>query len=163
MMRIHQVPRLITKLYATVNELSSLFPDRPFTPDGHLVGSIGEVVAAYIYDLELKRPSNQGFDAQILKSRETVEVKLTSRTQINISEQDTYADVLIVLRLVEGRRFEEVYAGPFPRDFIKTRTFNKRKFTSVAISSLRELNRHCYKVDGRIAELNQSFVDDHDQ
>jgi hypothetical protein len=121
------------------------------------------VVAAYIYDLELKRPSNQGFDAQILKSRETVEVKLTSRTQINISEQDTYADVLIVLRLVEGRRFEEVYAGPFPRDFIKTRTFNKRKFTSVAISSLRELNRHCYKVDGRIAELNQSFVDDHDQ
>lgn len=161
-MQIHQVPRLITKLYATVNELNSLFPDRPFTPDGHLVGSIGEVVAAFLYDLELERCSNPGFDARIRSSGETVEVKLTSGTQINISEQDVYADVLIVLRLVKGRLFEEVYAGPFPTVFIKTRTFNKRKFTSVAISSLDKLNCHCFKIDERIAELNQFFVANHD-
>jgi hypothetical protein len=162
-MPTHQVPRLITKLYATVSESSLLFTDRPFTHDGHLVGSVGEVVASYIYDLELERCSNPGFDARIRSSGKTVEVKPTSGTQINISEQNTYADVPIVLRLVEGRRFEEIYAGPFPRDFIKTRTFNKRRFASVAISPLCKLNRHRYEVDGRTAELNQSFVDAHDK
>jgi hypothetical protein len=50
MKKIGQVPALIRALYRTVAELQTLFPDRPFTPDGHLVGSLGEVIAAHNYD-----------------------------------------------------------------------------------------------------------------
>jgi len=67
-----RVPALIAQLYDTVWALNKLFPDRPFTPDGHLVGSIGEVIAAYIYGLELEKCSNAGFDAKTQTSK-TVE------------------------------------------------------------------------------------------
>lgn len=40
------IPALISQLFCIVGALNDLYPDRPFTPDGHLVGSIGEVVAA---------------------------------------------------------------------------------------------------------------------
>ena len=33
---------LMTRLYDVVRELEAMFPGRYFTPDGHMVGSIGE-------------------------------------------------------------------------------------------------------------------------
>ncbi len=55
-MHLDEVPRLIGRLYDIVDRLEELFPGRKFTPDGHLVGSIGEVIAANLYDLELLPP-----------------------------------------------------------------------------------------------------------
>ena len=43
---IHAIPSLVQELYSIVDRLDELFPGRRFTPDGHLVGSIGEVLAA---------------------------------------------------------------------------------------------------------------------
>jgi hypothetical protein len=40
---VDQVPRLAGCPYEIVSELENLFPGRRFTPDGHLVGSPGEV------------------------------------------------------------------------------------------------------------------------
>jgi len=37
---------LIRQIYAIVDELERLYPGRRFTPDGHLVGSIGEAYSA---------------------------------------------------------------------------------------------------------------------
>ena len=42
---------LVKQLYATVNELETMFPNRHFTPDGHLVGSLGECLVADAYGL----------------------------------------------------------------------------------------------------------------
>ena len=39
---VEKVPGLVGELYALVAQLEALFPGRRFTPDGHLVGSIGE-------------------------------------------------------------------------------------------------------------------------
>jgi hypothetical protein len=58
---------LVEQLYKTVNELESMFPGRHFTPDGHMVGSIGECLVADAYDLTLENASNKGFDASKLK------------------------------------------------------------------------------------------------
>ncbi|WP_155253486.1 DUF6998 domain-containing protein [Bradyrhizobium japonicum] len=44
-MRIN-LPKPVTDIYRAVAELEALYPGRKFTPDGHLVGSIGEVIAA---------------------------------------------------------------------------------------------------------------------
>jgi len=43
---VERVPDLVGRLYEIVSELEALFPGRHFTPDGHLVGSLGEVMAA---------------------------------------------------------------------------------------------------------------------
>lgn len=53
------------KLVEIVAELEAEFPGRHFTLDGHLVGSIGEVMAAYYYGIELYRASAEIHDGEI--------------------------------------------------------------------------------------------------
>ena len=43
----------VRTLLDQVNALEALFPGRHFTLDGHLVGSLGEIAAAYHYGIEL--------------------------------------------------------------------------------------------------------------
>jgi hypothetical protein len=58
-----QVSELIKQLCSLVSELEALYPGRHFTPDGHLVGSIGECLVAEEYDLTLIPTLYKGFDA----------------------------------------------------------------------------------------------------
>ena len=51
---------LIQEIYKLVDELQALFPCRKFTPDGHMVGSFGEVWAQWMYDLDLLPNSAEG-------------------------------------------------------------------------------------------------------
>ena len=41
-----KLPARVAAIYRAVEELEAAYPLRKFTPDGHLVGSIGEVIAA---------------------------------------------------------------------------------------------------------------------
>lgn len=45
------VAEKIKILYSISQELESLFPGRHYTPDGHMIGSIGEALAACCYGL----------------------------------------------------------------------------------------------------------------
>jgi hypothetical protein len=71
-----EVKRLLEDLCAASERLEALFPGRKFTLDGHLVGSIGEAVVAYMFDLNLARSSSQGHDAYAPDGRQ-VEIKFT--------------------------------------------------------------------------------------
>ena len=51
------LPAQVAKIYEAVEELERSYPGRKFTPDGHLVGSIGEVIAAEALGLTLYPPS----------------------------------------------------------------------------------------------------------
>ena len=53
MTRRVRLPEAVARIYQAVADLEKLYPDRKFTPDGHLVGSIGEVVAAEALALTL--------------------------------------------------------------------------------------------------------------
>lgn len=55
---------LAQQLYRITRELTQLFPGRSFTPDGHLVGSLGEVWAQHLFDLELLPNSFETHDAK---------------------------------------------------------------------------------------------------
>jgi hypothetical protein len=35
---------LLKQIYSAVEQLEAMFPGRHFTPDGHMVGSIGEAI-----------------------------------------------------------------------------------------------------------------------
>jgi hypothetical protein len=101
------LPEPVAKIYEAVEELSALYPGRPFTPDGHLVGSIGEVIAAEALGLTLYPPSQPGHDAY--DDDGDVQIKLTAGGSISM-----YAtcDRLVVLRVVSPREAEIAYDGP---------------------------------------------------
>ena len=105
---IERVPKLVKQLYALVAEFEALFPGRHFTPDGHLVGSIGEVLAAHHYGLTLLPASAQGHDA-ISSSGAHVEVKATQGRSVALREEPQH---LLVLHLARNGHFREVYNGP---------------------------------------------------
>ena len=58
-----KLPEPVAKIYHAVAELEARYHPRKFTPDGHLVGSIGEVVAAEALGLTLYPMSRAGHDA----------------------------------------------------------------------------------------------------
>lgn len=101
------LPTPVAKIYEAVEELSLLYPGRPFTPDGHLVGSIGEVIAAEALGLELYPPSQPGHDA--FDENGDVQIKLTAGKAISMYAS---CERLVVLRIVSPHEAEIVYDGP---------------------------------------------------
>lgn len=100
-------PQLIQGLYRIVSELEAMFPGRPFTPDGHMVGSLAECFAEYYYDLKLFACSYPGHDAYTSDCK--VEIKATQGTSVALRSEP---DMLLVLKLLRDGSFEEIYNGP---------------------------------------------------
>lgn len=106
-MDTEKVYRLIEELYHIVGELEAMFPGRHFTPDGHLVGSLGECLAAHDYGLELLPASTRGVDA--VKGEKRVEIKATQGQRVALRSAPEH---LLVLQLNKQGRSHEVYNGP---------------------------------------------------
>lgn len=100
----HKVLEMIT----IVSELEKEFPGRHFTLDGHLVGSIGEVMAAYYYGIELYDASTKTHDGEIAGRK--VQIKITQRNGIVINA-DEKPDYLLVLYLTREGKVYEIYNG----------------------------------------------------
>ncbi len=105
---IDKIPATVKRLYAIVDELEAAFPGRKFTPDGHLVGSLGEVLAAHAYDLSLLPNSTPVHDA-IARDERLVQVKATQTNRIALSSEPKH---LLVLRLLRNGSFTEEFNGP---------------------------------------------------
>lgn len=102
-----RLSELIRDIYAAVDELEQMFPGRHFTPDGHMVGSIGEAIAAYYYAIELLPASAKRHDGKVNGRR--VRVKTTQGKRVAISSEPQY---LLVLQLTREGDFREIYSGP---------------------------------------------------
>jgi len=103
-----RIPELAARLYAIVDELEALFPARRFTPDGHLVGSLGEVWAAFLYGLDLFSGSAPGHDARSQDGR-PVQIKATQGKSVALRSEPQH---LIVLHLARHGTPTEIYNGP---------------------------------------------------
>ena len=79
--------RAVCEIFRACRTLSAS-TGRPFSPDGHLVGSLGEVLAAELLDLTLMPPSNDGYDAIDVDGRK-VEIKATTRRTVSLSASGT--------------------------------------------------------------------------
>ena len=102
----------IKNIYVSVDKLSNQFSGRHFTPDGHLVGSIGEVVASYVFELVLAKASNSSCDAIDRKTGRPVEIKCTQVKRVSFYDCDLLTNV-IVLTINKDRTFECVFNGLF--------------------------------------------------
>lgn len=103
-----ELQRLVRGLYATVQKLEAMFPGRHFTPDGHMVGSLGECLVADAYGLELLTASNKGHDALTPAGRR-VEIKATQGKAVAFRSEPEHA---IVIKILPDGTFEEIYNGP---------------------------------------------------
>ena len=97
----------IRQLYAITQELEHNYPGRKFTPDGHLVGSIGEVLVSEHYGLTLLPNSSETHDA-VTKDGRLVQIKATQVKGVSISSEPEY---VIVIKLFTDGSWEEVYNG----------------------------------------------------
>ncbi|KXO97511.1 hypothetical protein HWD35_19225 [Tsukamurella tyrosinosolvens] len=127
---------LVAQLHAITAELGEIH-GRRFTPDGHLVGTLGEVLAASKYGLTLAPPSTKGYDAVDRDGRK-VEIKATYGTSVALrASSHQEADDLLVLRLDLRGAPELVYYGPIAR--VAERPVQSNGQFSVSLSTLRRL------------------------
>jgi hypothetical protein len=103
-----KLPAAIAAIYRAVGELEAAYPGRKFTPDGHLLGSIGEVVAKEAFGMDLLPMSARSHDAKC-KKRGDVQVKITAGNAIAMR---TICNHLIVLRIESPEVATVVYDGP---------------------------------------------------
>lgn len=136
---------LVKQLYATVNELEVMFPGRHFTPDGHMVGSLGECLVADAYNLDLKTASNKGYDA-ITESGLEVEIKATQSKTVAFRSQPQHT---IIIKILPDGTFEEIYNGPgsFVWEQFKGKQLPSNGQFQISLSRLRELNKMVAQLD----------------
>lgn len=121
-------------IYKATAELSALYPGRPFTPDGHLVGSIGEVVAAEALGLTLYPPSHPGHDAS--DENGDVQIKMTAGKSVSMYATCTR---LVVLRVVSPEEAEIVYDGPGDVAWQQAGAMAKNGQRRISLSRLRSI------------------------
>ena len=129
------MPALVGRLYEVVRELERLFPGRPFTLDGHLVGSIGEVLGAALYDLQLLPCSTESHDAQT-GTGQLVQIKATQGQQVAIR---SCCDHMLVLKLLDDGTVQEAYNGPGTLAWDAAGPMQKNGQRSIRLSTLARL------------------------
>jgi len=129
-------PQLIQNIYMIVNELEAMFPKRPFTPDGHMVRSIGECLAAYYYGLELLPPSSKGRDA--IKNGKSIEIKATQANSVALRSEPEH---LLVIKIEKTGDFTEIYNGSGHRiwNLVKDKPIPKNGQYQVRINKLKQV------------------------
>ena len=134
--RLVPLPPEVADIYRAVERLEIQYPGRKFTPDGHLVGSIGEVVAAKALDLELYSASYPGHDARDAEGRD-VQIKLTGASSVSL-----YAtcDRLVVLRIFDSEFAEIVYDGDGEPAWDAAGKRQKNGQRAISLSNLRAID-----------------------
>ncbi|MGJ5813618.1 DUF6998 domain-containing protein [Paludibaculum fermentans] len=129
-----KLPPCVATIYRAVADLEKQYAPRKFTPDGHLVGSIGEVVAAEALGLTLYPMSRAGHDAY--DANGDVQIKMTAGNSVAM-----YAEChrLVVLRVVSPEEAEIVYDGDGAPAWANARKPGKNGQRVVGLAKLRAL------------------------
>ena len=134
---VHEIPEIIRDLYALVHRLREIYPGRNFTPDGHMVGDLGEAVAAYSYGIKLFPPSSEAVDG-VAPGGAEVQIKATQGGVIGIRRN---CEKLLVLKIHQDGSFEEIYNGNGARvwNLVKDKKLPSNGQYSVSLSKLKNL------------------------
>jgi hypothetical protein len=131
-----ELPAPVANIYRAVKALEQLYPGRKFTPDGHLVGSIGEVIAADHFGLTLHGMSKAGHDAVDADGNE-VQIKLTAGASVSLFAECVR---LIVLRIVSPEQAEIVYDGPGAPIWTAAGSMQKNGQRKISLTKMRAIS-----------------------
>lgn len=130
-----QVAEKIQLLYQVSRDLETLFPGRHYTPDGHMIGSIGEALAASFYGLELFTASEEIHDAKSPDGR-LVQIKATQIQRVSLSSEPEW---LLVLKIHRDGTFSEKYNGPGALAWAHCGKMQKNGQRPISLSTLHQL------------------------
>lgn len=129
-----KLPQQVVAIYQAVAELEAKYPGRCFTPDGHLVGSIGEVVASEALGLTLYPASRPGHDAY--DENGDVQIKMTAGKKISMYAT---SDRLVVLKIVSPTEAHIVFDGPGAPAWERANPMAKNGQRSITLKKLQEI------------------------
>jgi hypothetical protein len=129
--------QLLVDLYKIVDELEKLFPGRHFTPDGHMVGSLGEAWAQWIFDVELLPGSAETHDARARDGR-LIQIKATQGDGVALYGEPEH---LVVLRLHRTGRATVEYNGPGSPPWAAAGKIAKNGQRPISLKRLRLLDK----------------------
>ncbi len=132
---MNRTAEIIREIYRLVEELESIYPGRKFTPDGHLVGSIGEAFAAEHYGMTLLPAGAAIHDAEDSEGRR-YQIKATGGKSIGLR---ACPDYLLVLKLHRDGILTEVYNGPGQPAWDASGAMQKNGQRAVGLTKLRAL------------------------
>ncbi len=138
-----QTKKLIANIFSVCTELTKL-TERPFTADGHLVGSMGETFGKFYYGITLYPPSYKGHDGS-WRGRK-VQIKATQRNSVDLKGE---TELLLVLKINPDGSFDEIYNGDGKRPWLSLahRKQTKSGEINISFNSLRELNKEVMPSD----------------
>ncbi len=129
-----KLPEQVAAIYRAVAELEAEYPGRKFTPDGHLVGSIGEVIAAKALGLKLHPNSYPGHDAY--DETGDVQIKMTGGKSVAMYGTCTR---LVVLKIISPEEAEIFYDGPGEPAWVAAGKMAKNGQRVISLAKLRSL------------------------
>jgi hypothetical protein len=136
MTRLTSTRAIIDRIFSDIAELERLHPGRKFTPDGHLVGSLGEVLAEEEFGLTLNPASTKAHDG-IAPDGRKVEVKLTSGQSISLRHDTEH--LIVYVRLFFGE-IELAYNGPCSPVWEASNRPSSNGQRSIRLNRVRALN-----------------------
>lgn len=139
----------VQQLIGIVNELEEDFHGRHFTLDGHLVGSIGEVMASYYYGIDLYTASAVAHDGEI--DGKQIQIKITQQEDIVINHEPEY---LIALYLNKNGNVYEIYNGPGKEPWDSASKRDSHNNRHMRVNKLMEIDQHVEE-DRRIKAIHE--------
>lgn len=131
------IDTLIQTQFALTEAFEVIKPGRPWTPDGHFVGSIGETFAEEHYGIRLDTPSAERHDGEAPGGR-AVQIKLTQGSKVALSSEPDY---LLVFQLHRDGTIEEVFNGPGSPAWKAVGKMQKNGQASISLSRLRDIQK----------------------
>ena len=131
-----EVAQRLSQLYQIVDRFEEMFPGRKFSPDGHLLETLGKVIAEYMFDVELV-PTGRGnaeFEARA-KDGGSVKIILTQGNKVTM--KGAY-DYLLVLRLKSDKSVEVVFNGPLFKAWPNFESMPKGRSKAFSVTTLRK-------------------------
>jgi len=125
----------IRQLYQIVDELEAAYPDKHFTLDGVLLGSLGEVYARDKYGLTLFKDSHKTHDA-ITTDGKLVQIKVTQGDKIGMRSEP---DFLLVFQVLRDGSFVEIYNGAGKRPWEESGKMRSNGQRFISVSHLKEI------------------------
>ncbi len=133
--QIDKLKNTVFEFYKQILEMNREY-DRKFTMDGHMIGSVGEVFASYIYDIDLFEPGHKLYDGR--KGEKNIQIKITQRDYVEVKGVPDYLIVLKIVYCEKNIKIFEVYNGP-GRNALPRKNENDFKESSLSINKLSKI------------------------
>lgn len=142
----------VKNIFDSCRNLSKLSGEmRNFTPDGRMVGDIGEVIASVFYRVNLHNVGRHDWDGT--HNSRNVQIKATSGDDTYLKEppKDGFADGLLMVFKIdrETGEYDLIYNGDIQRvwDALNNVSTDRTGSKMISLNRLRELQKSVHPED----------------